>query len=403
MISLHQTFLFLHNGFQTSPAVEHGTRYSCLAIPSLQSTNKIDDGRIDVDLDSPAARTALKFIPRLGEDDIISPPPTYSRPVECDIKLNIVIHVVGSRGDVQPFIALGNELQNHGHRVRLATHDVFDSFVRKSGLEFYPIGGDPAELMAFMVKNPGLIPNMKSLKAGEISRKRVMVREMLEGCWKSCIEDDPRTGAPFVADAIIANPPSFAHVHCAQALGVPLHLMFTMPWSSTSEYPHPLANLKYSACSLRFGKPTAIVPFFGYQPFWGKMIAASGAGPEPIPQKSLTAENLAEAIQYCLTPQAKEAAKDISNKMQYEAGVKAAVESFHRNLPLDRMRCQVIPDQPASWIYKKSAKPVFLSKLAAQILLDHLRIESKNLQSYDPTRPNHLITQANVTDTKSVL
>lgn len=158
-----------------------------------------------------------------------------------------------------------------------------------------------------------------------------------------------------------------------------------------------------TACSLRFGKPTAIVPFFGDQPFWGKMIAASGAGPEPIPQKSLTAENLAEAIQYCLTPQAKEAAKDISNKMQYEAGVKAAVESFHRNLPLDRMRCQVIPDQPASWIYKKSAKPVFLSKLAAQILLDHLRIESKNLQSYDPTRPNHLITQANVTDTKSVL
>lgn len=205
-----------------------------------------------MDLDSPAARTALKFIPRLGEDDIISPPPTYSRPVECDIKLNIVIHVVGSRGDVQPFIALGNELQNHGHRVRLATHDVFDSFVRKSGLEFYPIGGDPAELMAFMVKNPGLIPNMKSLKAGEISRKRVMVREMLEGCWKSCIEDDPRTGAPFVADAIIANPPSFAHVHCAQALGVPLHLMFTMPWSSTSEYPHPLANLKYSGNNASF-------------------------------------------------------------------------------------------------------------------------------------------------------
>ncbi|KAE8137913.1 hypothetical protein BDV38DRAFT_270942 [Aspergillus pseudotamarii] len=518
-----------------------------------------DDGRIDVDLDSPAARTALKFIPRPSEDDLISPPPTYSGPVICDIKLNIVIHVVGSRGDVQPFIALGNELQKHGHRIRLATHDVFHSFVRKSGLEFYPIGGDPAELMAFMVKNPGLIPNMKSLKAGEITRKRVMVREMLEGCWKSCIEDDPGTGAPFVADAIIANPPSFAHVHCAQALGVPLHLMFTMPWSSTSEYPHPLANLKYSgnnasfanavsygvvewmtwqglgdvindwretidlervpltegpslvqtlkvpftycwspalvpkpkdwpsyidvcgfffrelpiytpsseldaflragpppvyigfgsividdpprltsilekavravgvraiisrgwsnlggsssedilyigdcphewlfqhvsavvhhggagttACGLRFGKPTAIVPFFGDQPFWGKMIAASGAGSEPIPQKTLTAENLAEAIRHCLTPQAKEAAKDISIKMQYESGVKAAVESFHRNLPLDRMRCQVIPDQPASWIYRKSAKPIFLSKLGAQILLDHLRIESKNLQS----------------------
>lgn len=58
------------------------------------------------------------------------------------------MQVVGSRGDVQPFIALGTALQQYGHRVRLATHDVFADFVRKSGLEFYPIGGDPEELMS---------------------------------------------------------------------------------------------------------------------------------------------------------------------------------------------------------------------------------------------------------------
>jgi UDP:flavonoid glycosyltransferase YjiC (YdhE family) len=51
-------------------------------------------------------------------------------------------------GDVQPFLALGQELQRVGHRVRIATHDVFQDFVRKTGLEFYPIGGDPSELMA---------------------------------------------------------------------------------------------------------------------------------------------------------------------------------------------------------------------------------------------------------------
>jgi hypothetical protein len=79
--------------------------------------------------------------------------------------LNIVIQVVGSRGifksrngvgpklientgDVQPFIALGQELVQVGHRVRLATHDTFRDFVSESGLEFFPIGGDPAELMA---------------------------------------------------------------------------------------------------------------------------------------------------------------------------------------------------------------------------------------------------------------
>lgn len=69
------------------------------------------------------------------------------------LPLNIVIQVVGSRGDVQPFIALGNELQKYGHRVRIATHDVFESFVTSSNLEFFPIGGDPAELMAYMVSH----------------------------------------------------------------------------------------------------------------------------------------------------------------------------------------------------------------------------------------------------------
>jgi sterol 3beta-glucosyltransferase len=97
--------------------------------------------------------------------------------------LNIVVQVVGSRGDVQPFIALGTAHQRYGHRIRLATHSVFAEFVRKSGLEFYPIGGDPEDLMSvsayavfkwslaflliilkYMVRNPGLLPSLDSLK-----------------------------------------------------------------------------------------------------------------------------------------------------------------------------------------------------------------------------------------------
>lgn len=166
--------------------------------------------------------------------------------------------MVGSRGDVQPFIALGKELQKYGHRVRIATHDTFEAFVHESGLEFYPIGGDPKELMAYMVKNPGLIPSIKSLREGDIQRKRDMVAGMLEGCWKACIEPDIATHRPFVADAIIANPPSFAHIHCAQALGIPLHLMFTMPWSSTRQFPHPLANFKGGEIN------TAIINYASY-------------------------------------------------------------------------------------------------------------------------------------------
>lgn len=37
-------------------------------------------------------------------------------------------------------------MQEFGHRVRLATHANFKSFVRSAGVEFYPLGGDPRVL-----------------------------------------------------------------------------------------------------------------------------------------------------------------------------------------------------------------------------------------------------------------
>ncbi|KAJ5947875.1 hypothetical protein N7466_000890 [Penicillium verhagenii] len=521
------------------------------------------DGRVEVDLDSKICRTVAKLIPFSHNEEItsITEQPVLAK-TSCDVQLNIVIQVVGSRGDVQPFIALGNELQLYGHRVRLATHPVFESFVLESGLEFYSIGGDPSELMAYMVKNPGLIPQMKSLRGGEIQRKRAMVAEMLRGCWDSCINDDPVSGAPFVADAIIANPPSFAHVHCAQALSIPVHLMFTMPWSSTRAFPHPLANLKYSttepkianyisygivdwmawqglgdiinewrssldlepipateapclaetlklpftycwspslvpkpsdwpsnidvcgfffrslpdykpplnldlflqngsppvyigfgsiviedpvsmtniilgavrslgiraiisrgwskigeaasdnqvfylddcphewlfqhvaavvhhggagttACGLRFGKSTTIIPFFGDQLFWGNMVASCGLGPKPIPYRALTSENLADAIRFCLHPRAQSAARDVAKGMSHENGVSAAVASFHKHLPVNDMRCHVLHSEPAAWCFKKSSKPpIHLSKVAAEVLVDHHRLKWNDLQPY---------------------
>ncbi|PVF99017.1 UDP-Glycosyltransferase/glycogen phosphorylase [Serendipita vermifera] len=160
-------------------------------------------------------------------------------------RLSVVIMIVGSRGDVQPFLALGQGLQRHGHRVRIATHGNFRSFVTDAGLEFYSIGGDPHELMSYMVKNPGLIPGWESLTNGDIPKKQKMLSEILDGCWSACFQPDIDK-KPFIADAIISNPPAFAHVHCAEALGIPLQLSFTMPWSPTVAFPHPLVNVSRS-------------------------------------------------------------------------------------------------------------------------------------------------------------
>lgn len=105
------------------------------------------------------------------------------------VRLNIVIIIIGSRGDIQPFIRIGKILkEEYGHRVRIATHPAFKDFVqRDSGLEFFSVGGNPAELMAFMVKNPGLIPNIDTIKGGEIGRRRAQMYEMFQGMWRACI------------------------------------------------------------------------------------------------------------------------------------------------------------------------------------------------------------------------
>lgn len=122
-----------------------------------------------------------------------------------------------------PCGTVGVELQIHGHRARLVTHNIFQQFVTGSSLGFYPVA------ISALRRNPGLVPNIKSLRAIDTPRKAAIIPEFLNGCWKSYIEQDPVSEIPFVTKAINANTPSFANVHCAQTPGIPVHLMFTMP------------------------------------------------------------------------------------------------------------------------------------------------------------------------------
>ncbi|KAH8728421.1 hypothetical protein GQ44DRAFT_724420 [Phaeosphaeriaceae sp. PMI808] len=240
------------------------------------------DGRVNIRIDQESRALSKLILPQIQRQLTQvrydpAPPPPYvpeflgGAPGQSPPPpLNVVIQVVGSRGDVQPFVALGKVLkETYGHRVRLATHPTFKDFVVENDLEFFSIGGDPAELMAFMVKNPGLMPGFDTLRSGDVGKRRKGIAEILRGTWRSCIETgnglevDPLSQTveewmnieeqlpeqlkkPFVADAIIANPPAFGHIHCAEKLGIPLHMMFTMPWSPTQQFPHPLANIQSS-------------------------------------------------------------------------------------------------------------------------------------------------------------
>jgi hypothetical protein len=72
-----------------------------------------------------------------------------------------------------------------------------------------------------------LLPGLPSLLAGDVGKKRKMAAQMLRGFYRSTFFPDARSAQEFAADAIISNPPAFAHVHIAEALGIPLHMSFS--------------------------------------------------------------------------------------------------------------------------------------------------------------------------------
>jgi sterol 3beta-glucosyltransferase len=57
--------------------------------------------------------------------------------------MKITILSIGTRGDVQPFIALGLALKQAGYAIEIVTHSTFESWIKSYGFDFAVIEGDP--------------------------------------------------------------------------------------------------------------------------------------------------------------------------------------------------------------------------------------------------------------------
>ena len=69
------------------------------------------------------------------------------------------------------------------------------------------------------------------------------------------------------------------------------------------------------------------MPFFGDQPFWGRIVADRGVGPPPLPRKRLTAERLAGAICVAVGDAGvRSRAAALGARIRAEDGVARAVE-----------------------------------------------------------------------------
>ncbi|OCT47410.1 Sterol 3-beta-glucosyltransferase [Cladophialophora carrionii] len=142
--------------------------------------------------------------------------------------LRVTCLTIGSRGDVQPYIALCKGLLAEGHRPRIATHAEFEPWIRKHGIDFRPVDGDPAELMRICVEN-GMFTYSFLREAS--AKFRTWIDELLSSAWSACQD----------SDLLIESPSAMAGIHIAEALGIPYFRAFTMPWTRTRAYPHAFA------------------------------------------------------------------------------------------------------------------------------------------------------------------
>ena len=144
--------------------------------------------------------------------------------------LHITMTPIGSRGDVQPFVALGKGLQAEGHVVRLATHDIHTDLVTSHGLEFAPIEGNPREMFETLTGQAWLDSGRNILKFWWEFRKLAekTVEKSLADAKEACLG----------TDAILFTFLGAAGFHMAEMLGVPRMMGLLQPFSRTREFPY---------------------------------------------------------------------------------------------------------------------------------------------------------------------
>jgi UDP:flavonoid glycosyltransferase YjiC (YdhE family) len=91
-----------------------------------------------------------------------------------------------------------------------------------------------------------------------------------------------------------------------------------------------------TTAGLRAGRPTVVCPVFGDQGFWGARVHALGAGPAPLPLRTLAAPALAAAMSEAVhAPHMADNARALGERLRAEDGVGAAIETLQ---PILRQR-----------------------------------------------------------------
>lgn len=127
--------------------------------------------------------------------------------------MKITVLTLGSRGDVQPYVALGKELLSRGHHVSLCTGRSFKDFIESNGLDYKPASMDFMELLKF--------PEGKAIMngGGNIFRTMKFAKEVIYPLFRQTFDEFFQ--ACQGCDLIIYHPKAMVATDIAEYMGIP--------------------------------------------------------------------------------------------------------------------------------------------------------------------------------------
>ncbi|CUS03294.2 Sterol 3-beta-glucosyltransferase (fragment) [Candidatus Promineifilum breve] len=143
--------------------------------------------------------------------------------------MRIAIIALGSRGDVQPYVALGEGLNAAGHAVRLITHENFAPLAAAHGLECHTVRGDvqavaeSEEMRALLAKG-----NFLAITRRTAQEAKRAVQQWAEDGLAAC------RGVELIVAGIGGL---FIGLALAEKLDVPFMQAYLVPFTPTGAFP----------------------------------------------------------------------------------------------------------------------------------------------------------------------
>jgi vancomycin aglycone glucosyltransferase len=165
--------------------------------------------------------------------------------------MRVLLSTIGSRGDVQPLVALALALKAHGQDVRLCVPPDFRDWIERLGLPVTPIGPELRKAMAAMPATPPTAEQRRQLAEASVAAQFTAIAEAARGCDVIVAASALQIAARSVAESM-GTRYVFA-AYCPIVLPSGKHAPPPLPWPPQTSTPPPADNRELWARDLRRG------------------------------------------------------------------------------------------------------------------------------------------------------